>query len=405
MEYKMMLALLAAFLAILGLSFYDMARFSSLAIKALVVGSSAGVSHALNSTLWSSNSIQVANASAACAALAQEISLPDVTVNFAEFVPANTLLSFDISGNLSTCERPSQLVYNDLCRVAMRVATSNRSEITLEAWLPSNWTGRFLSTGNGGVSGCIQYEDLAYTAGLGFATVGANNGHNGTSGGAFANNDDVVADFAYRSLHTGVVVGKQVSQSFYGEPHTKSYYLGCSTGGRQGLKSAQDFPEDFDGIVAGAPAAAFNNLTSWSGHFYGITGDNTSSSFIPVSLWSVVHDAILDQCDILDGIVDGIIEDPDLCEFKPEVLQCGPGNATDCLTSDQVQTVRQVLSPYYGVDGALVYPRMQPGSELADAFIYYSGTIFPYVSDWYKYAIYGEYSQSNRQGEVNISDR
>jgi feruloyl esterase len=69
-----------------------------------------------------------------------------------------------------------------MCRLAMYVATSNRSEITLEAWLPTGWTGRFLSTRNGGVSGCIQYPDLAYTAGLGFATVGANNGHNGTRG-------------------------------------------------------------------------------------------------------------------------------------------------------------------------------------------------------------------------------
>lgn len=108
----------------------------------------------------------------------------------------------------------------------MRVETSNRSEITLEAWLPIDWNGRFLSTGNGGVSGCIQYVDLAYTASFGFATVGANNGHNGTSGQAFYNNPDVVADFAYRSLHTGVVVGKEVSQAYYGKPHNVSYYLG-----------------------------------------------------------------------------------------------------------------------------------------------------------------------------------
>ncbi|THU92545.1 tannase-domain-containing protein [Dendrothele bispora CBS 962.96] len=133
----------------------------------------------------------------------------------------------------------------------MFVATSEWSAISLEAWFLRNWTGRFLSTENGGLSGCIQYEDLAYTAALGFATVGANNGHNGTSGAPFLDNLDVFEDFSFRYMHTGVVVGKNPTKTFYGSPYTKSYYLGCSTGGRQGLKSVQDFPEDFDGVVAG----------------------------------------------------------------------------------------------------------------------------------------------------------
>lgn len=179
----------------------------------------------------------------------------------------------------------------------MRVSTSNRSEITLEAWLPIDWNGRFLSTGNGGVSGCIQYVDLAYTASFGFATVGANNGHNGTSGEAFYMNPDVVADFAYRSLHTGVVVGKEVSQAYYGKAHNVSYYLGCSTGGRQGIKSVQDFPDDFDGVIAGAPALAFNNLSSWSGHFLTILGTPTSPTFVPLNLWPYIHQEVLNQCD------------------------------------------------------------------------------------------------------------
>ncbi|KAK5160210.1 hypothetical protein LTR04_004764 [Oleoguttula sp. CCFEE 6159] len=250
----------------------------------------------------------------------------------------------------------------------MKVATSNRSEITLEAWLPTNWTGRFLSIGNGGVSGCIQYEDLAYTAGLGFATVGANNGHN--------------------ALHTGVVVGKQLTTKYYGQDYKKSYYLGCSTGGRQGLKSVQDFPDDFDGVVAGAPAIALNNLTSWSGNFFQITGDNTSESFVSQKLWSVVHTEVFNQCDSLDGAVDGIIEDPDLCQFRPESLLCGPGNSTNCLTSPQVTAVRQVFSDYYGVNGSLVYPRMQPGSELTASRLLYNGIPFIYTADWFKYAIY-----------------
>ncbi|KUJ08955.1 tannase and feruloyl esterase [Mollisia scopiformis] len=325
---------------------------------------------------WSTNY----NLTEKCSSLAASISIPDVTVNFAQFA----------TYNLSTCPYPYQVVFNDLCRVAMRVATSRRSEITLEAWLPTNWNGRFLSTGNGGISGCIQYIDLAYTASFGFASVGANNGHNGTSGISFYENPDVVADFAYRSMHTGVVVGKKVSEAFYGKAHNTSYYLGCSTGGRQGLKSVQDFPEDFDGVIAGAPAAAFNNLTSWSGHFLTILGNATSPTFVPLSMWPVIHQEILDQCDGIDGVVDGIIEDPTLCQFRPEALQCPPGsgNSTNCLTSLQVLSVRQIFSDYYGVDGALIYPRMQPGSELIAQFLYYTGTPFPYTTDWFRYAIY-----------------
>lgn len=330
--------------------------------------------------------------SSACSNIAKSFHYPGVTVNFAQHVPANTTLAFSQAGNLSSCARPSQLVPVDLCRVAMRVETSSRSEITLEAWLPTNWTGRFLSTGNGGLSGCIQYEDMAYTAGYGFATVGANNGHNGTAGGAFYNNADVVADFAYRSVHTGVVVGKALTKAFYGQQHKKSYYLGCSTGGRQAFKSIQDFPADFDGVVAGAPAVAFNNLSSWSGHFLLITGSPNASTFLTPEKWALVHQDILAQCDTLDGVKDGILEDPELCPYRPENLQCSPnsGNSSSCLTASQVLTVRQVFTDYYGLNGSLIFPRMNYGSELADPYIYYSGQPFPYTVDWFRYAIYND---------------
>ncbi|EMC97790.1 hypothetical protein BAUCODRAFT_137637 [Baudoinia panamericana UAMH 10762] len=323
----------------------------------------------------------------ACSAIAQSFRYQNVTVNFAHYVPAGTNISLEQTGALATCARPFQVAPVDVCRVAMFVATSNRSNITLEAWLPTDWNGRFLSTGNGGLSGCIQYEDIAYGTSFGFATVGANNGHNGTSGAAFYMNADVVADFAYRSVHTGVVVGKAISNQYYRQQYSKSYYLGCSTGGRQGFKEAQDFPEDFDGIVAGAPAVGFNNLSSWSGHFLLITGTPNASTFLNPAQWALVHRDILSQCDAIDNAVDGIVEDPLLCHYDPITLLCPPGNTTNCLTSAQVQTVAAVFAPYYGVNGTLIFPGMNVGSELSDAFIYYNGQPFPYTSDWIRYAI------------------
>ena len=194
------------------------------------------------------------------------------------------------------------------------------------------------------------------------------------------------------SIHTNVVLGKEIAQQFYGKHHKKSYYLGCSTGGRQGFKSAQMYPGDFDGIVAGAPALQFNNLSSWSGNFYKLTGDVNSTSFIPFPLWDVIHADILRQCDGIDGAVDGIIEDPMLCNYRPETLICGAKNTTvgvNCLTPAQVETVRGIFSPLYGNGGALVYPAMQPGSEANGAqYIYYNGQPFPYTADWYRYAVY-----------------
>jgi len=261
----------------------------------------------------------------------------------------------------------------------------------MEAWLPSNWTGRYLSLGNGGLNGCIQYEGLAYTSAAGFAAAGTNNGHNGTAGNPFYNNADVVKDFASRALYTGTLVGKQISKAFYGKEHDKSYYFGCSTGGRQGFKAAQDFSEEFDGIVAGAPAIAFNNLTSWSGSFYSATGNATSDTFVTPAQWATVHADVLKQCDKLDGYEDGILEYPPICNYDPSNLLCnGTSNATSCLTAKQVQTVKTVLSPLRNAAGDLVYPRLQPGAEIVASFVLLGGTPFPYTTDWFRFAVYND---------------
>jgi feruloyl esterase len=134
---------------------------------------------------------------AKCAAIASQLSIEHGVVHFSEFVAAGTNLS--LSENDPTCTQTFIPVTADICRIALSVSTSERSGFNMEAWLPSNWTGRFLSAGNGGLNGCIKYQDLAYTTALGFSAVGTNNGHNGTSGLPFYNNADVVEDFAYRA--------------------------------------------------------------------------------------------------------------------------------------------------------------------------------------------------------------
>jgi feruloyl esterase len=132
-----------------------------------------------------------------CSGIASKLAIEHGTVHFSEFVAAGTNLS--LPDNDPSCAVTSIVVPADICRVALSVATSNRSGLNMEAWLPSDWTGRFLSGGNGGLNGCVDYANLAYTSGLGFSSVGTNNGHNGTSGKPFLNNPDVVEDFAYRA--------------------------------------------------------------------------------------------------------------------------------------------------------------------------------------------------------------
>ncbi|KAL8396784.1 hypothetical protein RB594_003752 [Gaeumannomyces avenae] len=322
-----------------------------------------------------------------CADFAKTINIANSTVTSAEFVPAGTTINFPNADR--TCTRPSQLVTVPLCRVQANISTSADSGLHWEAWLPQDWTGRFLSTGNGGLGGCLQYDDVEWAASLGFAAVGTNNGHDGMSGAVFLNRPDVVEDFAYRAMVTGVRAGKAVTRDFYGRPHTKSYYLGCSTGGRQGMKMVQDFPDLFDGVSAGAPAFNFNNLNTWSGHFLYLTGTNTSDTFVSRDLWAVVHQDILEKCDALDGNVDGVLEAPDLCRYAADDLLCGGARgatAPHCLTASQVGTVNAVFSEMRSVDGASLYPRMQPGSEAGAFDVYYTGLPSPYL-DWLRYVV------------------
>jgi feruloyl esterase len=176
-----------------------------------------------------------------------------------------------------------------------------------------------------------------------------------------------------------VLVGKNLTDIFYRMRHSKSYYLGCSLGGRQGIKAAEMFPDDFDGILAGAPALDFNNLVSWRASFFPITGPIHSTNFIAASTWTnLIHNEILNQCDGLDGVIDGIIEDPDLCNFTPDTLSCHYKTPPDCLTPVQVEMVRKIFSPLYGEDGKLIYPAMQPGSEDMAISKLYAGMPFSY---------------------------
>lgn len=235
---------------------------------------------------------------------------------------------------------------------------------------------------------------MAYVNSLGFAAVGDNGGYNNSAfdGTRFLDNNDLVLDFSYRSRHAAIGAGKQVVAQYYSQDHSYSYYLGCSTGGRQGMKSAQMYPSDFDGIIAGSAAADYNHLEDWTGRFILLTGtDSSDPRFLTQDDWQTVHDEVLAQCDEpLDGVADGILEDPTICNFNATKLDCSVvANGTACLTSTQVTTVYNVYTPLYDQDGNLLYPGLSPGAELESASLgVLTGAGQGIVHDWFAYGVW-----------------
>ncbi|KAK2031348.1 feruloyl esterase B [Colletotrichum zoysiae] len=184
-------------------------------------------------------------------------------------------------------------------------------------------------------------------------------------------------------------------QPLYGRAATRSYFLGCSLGGRQGIKAADLFPEDFDGVVAGAPAIDFNKLYSYRGTIFPRTGAVGSANFITPAVWkTTIHNEVLRQCDKIDGVEDGIVEDPTLCQFNASTLLCqndpNAANRTDCLSTAQVDIVRGILSPLNDAQGNMYWPGMNPGAEVLAADGLYSGTPWPLTQNWFRYAIYND---------------
>lgn len=180
-------------------------------------------------------------------------------------------------------------------------------------------------------------------------------------------------------------------EQYYSQAASYSYFLGCSTGGRQGLKSAQTYPDDFDGIIAGSSASDFNHLSDWTGRFLLLTGTSTSDDrYLTYDQWSIVHNEVLNQCDeVLDGVADGILEDSTICDFNATTL------LSQGLTSTQVTTVNNVFSQLYDQSGLLIYPRLSPGAELqAASYGTLTGSIQSTSQDWFRYGVWNDSSWS-----------
>lgn len=251
------------------------------------------------------------------------------------------------------------------CRVAATLTPTTDSDIKIEVWLPaSGWNGKFQAVGNGGWAGTISYPALADAVAAGYAGASTDTGHVGGSAEFAYGHPEKLIDLAHRSHHEMAVKAKSIIEAHYGNAPQLSFWNGCSQGGRQGLAAAQLYPADFDGIAAGAAAWNFGNL--YGGRVaVNRFANRTTESNIPASKYPMIHAAVIAACDTLDGVQDGILENPANCKFNPKALQCQDADGPSCLTAAQVSTARAIYAPVkHPRTGAIVYPGLAPGSEI-----------------------------------------
>jgi pimeloyl-ACP methyl ester carboxylesterase len=255
------------------------------------------------------------------------------------------------------------------CRVIAQSNPVQGSSIGFEVWLPEqSWTGRLIGVGNGALAGTIFHWGMANIITQGAATFSTDTGHldareaNGAISVAWARNQEALIDFGYRGIHEAAEGAKAITVAFYGRPVSHSYFAGCSTGGREAAAAAEHYPDDFDGILMGAPAL------DWSSQHEGQIFEAQQTllnpdHFIPKDKLAMVTAAVVKKCDALDGSKDGLIADPRKCTFDPASLQCRRSDTASCLTAGQVDALKKLYAGPLNSKGEKIFYGAVPGSE------------------------------------------
>ncbi len=322
---------------------------------------------------------------ATCESLAS-LTLPDTTITSVQQVEAGAFTA-PAGGRGNNAN-----AYKDLpafCRFAATLKPSSDSDIKVEVWLPmTGWNHKYQAVGNGAWAGSIVYSDMAKALRQGYATSSTDTGHTGGSGSFALGHPEKLADFGWRSEHEMTLKAKVVIAAFYGEAPKLSYWVSCSSGGKQGLKEAQRFPADYDGVVAGAPVVNWTHRAA-AGIWAGQAALKDPASKIPATKFPMIHEAAVAACDERDGLKDGIISDPARCNFDPKVLECKDADGPSCLTSAQVEAVRKIYTPATNPrTGEIISARYEPGSELGWRAIAGGPEAFGPAVDHFKYVVF-----------------
>ncbi|KAL4736658.1 tannase and feruloyl esterase [Aspergillus similis] len=352
-----------------------------LTTSALLVGSAAALS--------------AASAHQHCSVATIKSFLPnDTRVFYANHYAANDSFTLNATLNFGALSAPHATstftVPKPGCYIQANVTLPENTQHSIGIILPDEWNGRFMAVGNGEFSGSIGWSDLIDASWSGFAAVSSDLGHEGNNGSFGYHNEAALQNWGWRALHDAVVNSKNVVRGYYGDKIAFSYYRGCSAGGKQGLKEVEMFPDDFDGVIAGAPAWWTTRLQLWCVATGIWNWPQTAPGFLNSIQLSALADEVLRQCDPQDGVKDNIIMDPRRCVFRPETLLCTPdSDRTTCLTAAQIKTVNKLHSDWYTANDTFVFPGYTMGTEASwsssgpDAdFVTYIQYMMQLGSDW-----------------------
>ncbi len=320
------------------------------------------------------------NLAAPCESL-QAFKLPETTILSATLVPEGPFTPPSAGATAKPIPMPTA------CRVVGRVQPA----INFEVWLPaSGWNGKFQAVGGGGFAGAISYGAMATALRRGYATASTDTGHS-TPGGAWAlGHPELVIDFGYRAIHEMTIKAKAIVQEFYGKGPQRSYFVGCSTGGRQGLMEAQRYPADYDGIVAGAPANFWTRMPAGNLFMASATLKDEATR-LPSAKLQALNKAAVAACDSGDGVTDGLIENPQQCRFDPAALQCQGVETDACLTPAQVGAAKKIYAPSVNPrTKEEIFPGYPPGSEVTWGAMTGGPEPFPIARDFYRYFVFAD---------------
>ena len=350
------------------------------------------------------------------------LQLPQTTITSASIVPAGPFSQVSVgdpyaaegttspnptcSSNITSPQLPA------FCRVTGGIAEPGAADpINFEVWMPlENWNGKLEAIGNHGFAGEIEYADMGPELNKGYAVATTDTGHAGSATTWMQNRQQII-NYGSLGVHEMAVKSKAVIQQFYGKLPKYSYFNGCSTGGKEALMAAQRYPDDFDGLNIGGSAnfAQIHNRIEyvWNGQ---VTFGNANTP-INAATAALVNTAALAECDGLDGVLDGVIDNPLTCPFEPQSLLCKNGqNPSTCLTAAQVEAVDKVYEgPRNQITGAEIYPGLERGTELGWGANTAGPSIFSTATQFFAFMVYNNpnwnYETFNFSSDVAFADK
>lgn len=323
-----------------------------------------------------------------CAKL-MDLKLPETTITVAESLnnPEVRPSGVVVHGVWKTPKSAhgQTTVSTNFCRVAGVIDPA----INFEVWMPlEGWNGKFNGVGNGALAGGINYPAMVAPLAQGYAVMSTDTGHQSESvvdGAWMQGHPELWDDFGYRGMHLSTRNAKSITEAYYGKAPEYSYYTGCSGGGQEGLAEAQKYPADYDGIAVGAPANFPTHM--WPGETYAgwvayksKTQESLGGPPGPPTVTpklATIHEAALAACDEKDGVKDGVINDPQSCDFDPANLLCSekPEDPNKCLTQAEIDTVTKI---YAGLKDPTTGEQFWPGYEIGSEE-QWAGHIYPFV--------------------------